>query len=118
MFQIIGILVLFGMVFGGFTLAGGHFDIIIAAMPFELMMIGGAASAPSSSVTPFRRSPRRLGDFAKLISRAEMGQQDYVDLLALLFQLTKTMKTKGVIALESHIENPHESSIFPPIRRS
>ena len=43
MFQIIGIVVLFGMVFGGFTLAGGHFDIIVAALPFELMMIGGAA---------------------------------------------------------------------------
>src|SRR4029078_7953248 len=34
------------------------------------------------------------------------------DLLALLFLLTKTMKSKGVIALESHIENPTESSIF------
>ena len=43
MFQIIGIVVLFGMVFGGFTLAGGHFDIIVKALPFELMMIMGAA---------------------------------------------------------------------------
>src|SRR4029453_4580646 len=37
---------------------------------------------------------------------------DYRDLLSLLFLLTKTMKSKGVIALESHIENPKESTIF------
>ncbi len=43
MFQIIGIIVVFVMVFGGFSLAGGHFDVILKAMPFEMMMIGGAA---------------------------------------------------------------------------
>ena len=34
------------------------------------------------------------------------------DLLCLLFLLTKTMKSKGLIALEAHIERPEESSIF------
>ena len=43
MFQIIGIVVVFAMVFGGFTLAGGKFDVIAKALPFEMMMIGGAA---------------------------------------------------------------------------
>ena len=43
MFQIIGVVVVFVMVFGGFMLAGGHFDVIIKAAPFEMMMIGGAA---------------------------------------------------------------------------
>ena len=38
--------------------------------------------------------------------------KDYTDLLSLLFVLTKTMKTKGVVAIESHIEKPHESKIF------
>ena len=37
---------------------------------------------------------------------------DYRDLLCLLFLLTKTMKMKGMIALEAHIEKPAESSIF------
>ena len=44
MFQIIGVVVVFAMVFGGFTLAGGKFDIIVKALPFEMMMIGGAAA--------------------------------------------------------------------------
>ncbi len=112
MFQIIGLLVVFGMVFGGFTLAGGHFDIIVKALPFEMMMIGGAAVGAFLIGNAFGTVMQTLKDFGKLISGSKWKQQDYVDLLTLLFQLTKTMKTKGVIALESHIEKPHESSIF------
>jgi chemotaxis protein MotA len=112
MFQIIGILVVFGMVFGGFTLAGGKFDVIVAALPFELMMIGGSAvgaflignSAPTIMAT--------LGGFGKIFAGAKWKAKDYNDLLALLFALTKTMKTKGVVAIEAHIENPKDSAIF------
>ena len=43
MFLVIGLLVVFGMVFGGFALAGGHFEVIIKAAPMEFMMIGGSA---------------------------------------------------------------------------
>ena len=43
MFGIIGIVLIFGMVFGGYLLAGGKMGIILKALPFEFMMIGGAA---------------------------------------------------------------------------
>ena len=49
----------------------------------------------------------------KVFSGPKWKASDYRDLLSLLFLLTKTMKSKGVIALESHIENPKpRSSIF------
>ncbi len=112
MFQIIGVVVVFAMVFGGFTLAGGKFDIIVKALPFEMMMIGGAAVGAFLIGNAFGTVMQTLKDFGKLLAGSKWKQQDYVDLLTLLFQLTKTMKTKGVIALESHIEKPHESSIF------
>jgi chemotaxis protein MotA len=44
MLAIVGIVLVIGMVFGGYLLAGGHFGIILHALPFELMMIGGAAA--------------------------------------------------------------------------
>ena len=112
MFQIIGIVVVLVMVFGGFALAGGHFEIIIAAMPFELMMIGGAAVGAFLIGNSGKTVMKTLGDFGKIIAGPKWKAQDYRDLLALLFQLTKIMKTKGVIALEAHIENPKDSSIF------
>lgn len=112
MFQIIGLVVLFAMVFGGFLLAGGHLDVIMAALPFEMMMIGGAAVGAtliSNSTTVLKGI---LGGFGTVFKGPKWKAQDYTDLLSLLFLLTKTMKSKGVIALESHIENPHDSSIF------
>lgn len=112
MFQIIGIVVVFVMVFGGFALAGGHFDVIIKALPFEMMMIGGAAVGAFLIGNKPKTVMKTLGDFAKIFAGPKWKRQDYTDLLSLLFLLTKTMKTKGVIALESHIENPTESAIF------
>ena len=112
MFQIIGIVVVFGMVFGGFMLAGGHFDVIIKAAPFEMMMIGGAAIGATLIGNSFKTVLGILGGFGKAMAGPKWKPKDYTDLLSVLFVLTKTMKTKGVVAIEAHIENPKESRIF------
>ncbi|MDE2500769.1 MAG: flagellar motor stator protein MotA, partial [Alphaproteobacteria bacterium] len=52
------------------------------------------------------------GDLGKVLSGPKWKPADFRDLLCLLFLLTKTMKSKGLIALEAHIERPEESSIF------
>ena len=112
MFQIIGIVLLFGMVFGSYILAGGKMEVILHSLPYELMAILGAGVAAfliGNSVTTIKAT---LGGFAKVFAGNKWKKQDYKDLLSLLFQLTKTMKSKGVIALESHIEKPAESAIF------
>jgi chemotaxis protein MotA len=112
MFQIIGIVLLFGLVFGSYLMSGGKLDVIIEAAPHELMAIGGAGIAAfliGNSLTVIKATG---GGFGKVFAGAKWKSADYRDLLALLFLLTKTMKSKGVIALESHIEKPGESSIF------
>jgi chemotaxis protein MotA len=112
MFQIIGIVVLFVMVFGSFLISGGKLAVILEALPHELMAIGGAGVAAfliSNSMTVIKATG---GGFKKVFSGPKWTPGDYRDLLSLLFLLTKTMKSKGVIALESHIEKPGESSIF------
>ena len=112
MLQIGGIVVVFAMVFGGFVAAGGHFEVILHSLPFELMMIGGAAAGAFLISGSGHSIKRTLGDFGKIMKGPKWKPQDYRDLLCLLFLLTKTMKTKGLIALEQHIENPGESGIF------
>ena len=42
MFQIIGIVILFAMVFGSFVISGGKFGVILHALPHEMMAIAGA----------------------------------------------------------------------------
>jgi len=112
MFQIIGIVLLFGLVFGSFIMSGGKMDVIIEAAPHELMCILGAGIASfliSNSMTVIKATG---AGFGKIFKGPKWKPADYRDLLSLLFLLTKTMKSKGVIALESHIEKPHESKIF------
>lgn len=112
MFQIIGIVLLFGLVFGSFLMSGGKMDVIIHAAPHELMAILGAGVAAFLIANSMSVIKSALGGFGKCFAGPKWKKQDYKDLLSLLFQLTKTMKSKGVIALESHIEKPGESSIF------
>ena len=112
MFQIIGIVLLFAMVFGSYILSGGKMAVVLHSLPYELMAILGAAVAAfliGNSVTTIKST---LAGFGKAFAGPKWKKQDYKDLLSLLFQLTKTMKSKGVIALESHIEKPGESAIF------
>jgi chemotaxis protein MotA len=112
MFQIIGIVLLFGLVFGSFIISGGKIGVILEALPHEMMAIGGAAVAAfliSNSMTVIKGAG---AGFGRVFGGPKWKAQDYKDLLSLLFLLTKTMKSKGVIALESHIEKPHESTIF------
>ena len=112
MFQIIGIVLLFGLVFGSFIMSGGNMGVIIEAAPHELMAILGAGVASyliSNSMGVIKATGGGMG---KVFKGPKWKAQDYKDLLSLLFLLTKTMKSKGVIALESHIEKPHDSTIF------
>lgn len=112
MFQIIGIVLLFALVFGSFLISGGKMEVILHAAPHEMMAIGGAAVAAfliSNSLTVIKSTG---AGFSKIFGGPKWKASDYRDLLSLLFLLTKTMKSKGVIALESHIENPGDSTIF------
>jgi chemotaxis protein MotA len=112
MFQIIGLVLLFGLVFGSFIISGGNMGVILHAAPHELMAILGAAVAAfliSNSMSTIKSVGGGMG---RVFGGPKWKASDYRDLLSLLFLLTKTMKSKGVIALESHIENPGESSIF------
>ncbi len=112
MLQIGGIVVVFAMVFGGYVLAGGKFGVILKSLPYEMMMIGGAALGAFLISSSGSAAKATVGSFGKVFGGPKWKTQDYRDLLCLLFLITKTMKSKGMIALEPHIENPKESSIF------
>src|SRR5258707_2700800 len=112
MFQIIGIVLLFALVFGSFIISGGNMAVILEALPHEMMTIGGAGAAAfliSNSMTVIKGTG---GGFKMVFAGPKWKAGDYRDVLSLLFLLTKTMKSKGVIALESHIEKPGDSTIF------
>jgi chemotaxis protein MotA len=111
MIGIVGIVVIFGMVFGGYLMAGGKLGIIIKALPFELMMIGGAAVGAFLLSNDIGSVKHTLKDVGKVFKGPKWKAADYRDLLCLLFELIRLARSNPV-AIEEHIENPAGSSIF------
>jgi len=112
MFAIIGIVLVFAMVFGGYMLAGGKFGVIVKAAPFELMMIGGAAIGAFLISNGPEVLKGTIGDLARVFSGPKWKKDDYRDLLTLMFMIVKLLKTRGVLVLEPHVEKPYESTLF------
>jgi chemotaxis protein MotA len=77
-----------------------------------MVTIGGAAVAALLIGNSVGDVKKTVGGITAAFKGPKWKQSDYRDLLCLLFLLTKTMKMKGMIALEAHIEKPKESSIF------
>ncbi len=112
MLQIGGLVFLFAAVFGGFMISGGSLEVILASLPHEMLTIGGAALAALLIGGSMSSVKKTFGEIGKIVSGPKWRTSDFRDLLCLLFLLTKTMKSKGLIALEAHIEKPEDSSIF------
>lgn len=111
MIGIVGIVVVVSMVFGGYLLAGGKMTIIVKALPFELMMIGGAAAGAFLIANSGATAKHALKDLGKVFKGAKWKPDDYRDLLCLLFELIRLAR-QNPVALEEHIEDPDGSSIF------
>ena len=111
MVGLIGIAVIFIMVFGGYILAGGKLGIILKSLPFEMMMIGGAAVGAFMISNDMAAVKHTLKDMGKVFKGPKWKHEDYKDLLCLLFELIRLARANPV-AIEEHIEDPDQSSIF------
>ncbi|MDO5621671.1 MAG: flagellar motor stator protein MotA [Paracoccus sp. (in: a-proteobacteria)] len=111
MFGMIGIVVTFAMVFGGYLLAGGHLEVILYSLPYEMMMIGGAAVGAfllSNDKSVLKQTPKSL---VSCFKGPRWHHQHHEQVLCLLFQLLRLARANPV-ELEEHVENPQESEIF------
>ncbi|PHQ85414.1 MAG: flagellar motor stator protein MotA [Thalassobium sp.] len=111
MVGLIGIIVIFVTVFGGYMLAGGKMGIILQALPFEMIMIGGAAVGAFVLSNDMSAIKHTMKDVGKVFKGPKWKPDDYRDLLCLLFELIRLARANPV-GLEEHIEAPDNSSIF------
>lgn len=111
MIGIVGIAMIFIMVFGGYLLAGGKLTIILKSLPFEMMIIGGAAVGAFAISNDLSGIKQTVRDIGKVFKGPRWKHGDYRDLLCLLFELIRLARSNAV-ALEEHIEDPSNSAIF------
>lgn len=108
---LLGIGITLAMVFGGYVIAGGKLSIILHSLPYELMIIGGAATGAFIVGNSFGVIQHTLNDIVKVFTGPRWSKTDYQDLLCLMFSLVRTAK-ESPVEIERHIENPTESAIF------
>ena len=108
---ILGLVVTMVMVFGGYILAGGKMSIILKSLPFEMMMIGGAATGAFLAANDMPTIKHTAGDLGAAIAGPKWKKQDYQDLLCMMTELLTILK-ENPVDIEAHIEAPSESAIF------
>ena len=111
MFFIIGLLVVGGSVLGGYL---PHGDVRVLFQPLELLIIGGSAVGAYIIANPKTVLVGTFGHFKRVLGGPPHDQDSYLELLTLLYTIFRLTKSKGMLALEPHLEVPEESPLFQP----
>jgi chemotaxis protein MotA len=110
MFAIIGYVIVFGAILGGFAMEGGAIAILI--QPVEFMIIGGAAIGALVVGTPIKVLMAMANGVKNAILGNGYSKADYMELFALMFELFSVMRKSGEMALEKDVDDPANSEIF------
>lgn len=109
MFAIIGVVIVFGSILGGYIMHHGNVHVLF--QPSEFVIIGGAALGALVIMCPPKLLVKILKDLKGILGKGP-GKKEYLDLLCLLYTLFSKAKKDGLLGVEADIENPAKSQIF------
>jgi chemotaxis protein MotA len=110
MIIVVGIVVVLVCVFGGFVIGGGH--LLVLVHPNELLIIGGGALGALLIMSPRKVLMDIVKGLTVCLKGAPHNRTAYEDLLKVLYELFLLGRRSGMIALEEHVLDPQNSSIF------
>jgi chemotaxis protein MotA len=110
MFSIVGILIVFGAVLGGFLMEKGPLAVLM--QPSELLIIGGAAIGTMLAANPMYVIKKIFAGLAQILSGSKFSTQRYLETLKMMFLLFNKARKEGLVAIESDIEDPAKSPLF------
>src|ERR1700686_188357 len=110
MFAIIGIVVVFGSVLGGYLMEHGNIRVLI--QPAELVVIGGASIGTVLIANPLHILKQIAAGVAGVFGGSKFTKQRYLDSLKMMYELLNKARREGLMALESDIEDPAKSTIL------
>ncbi|HVO81981.1 MAG TPA: flagellar motor stator protein MotA [Terriglobales bacterium] len=110
MFVIIGIVVVFGAVVGGYLMEHGHIRVLL--QPAELIIIGGAAIGTVLVANPLHILKKIAAGVAGIFTGPKFTTQRYLESLKMMYELLNKARKEGLVALENDVEDPAKSPIF------
>ena len=112
---VVGFVIVIACVIGGYVLAHGTMAVLF--QPAELIIIGGAALGALLIGTPGHVMKKIGASIKSGLSGKGSGPGGYMDLLRVLFELATLSRSNGILAMEKHVETPHESDILAKINQ-
>jgi chemotaxis protein MotA len=110
MFAIIGIVVVFGAVIGGFLMEKGHIAVLV--QPAELLILVGAAAGTLLVANPMHIIKGVAGGLSGVLKGSPFGKTRYLNTLRMMYQFLNKVRKEGLLSVEMDVEKPSESSIF------
>jgi chemotaxis protein MotA len=110
MFAIIGILVVFGAVIGGFLMEHGKLAVLI--QPAELIILGGAAIGTLLVANPIHIIKAIVAALLGIMKGSPFGKDRYLNTLKMMYQFLNKVRKEGLLSVENDVEKPEESAIF------
>jgi len=114
MFAIIGIVVVFGAVLGGYLME--HGKLLVLVQPAELVIIGAAAAGTVLIANPLQILKQIAAGIVGVFRQTAFTRERYVDSLKMMYELFNRARRDGLVALETDVEEPAESAIFTKYR--
>jgi chemotaxis protein MotA len=112
MFVIIGWLVALGCIFGVYIVHGGNIGVIMKALPFEMVTIGGAAAGAFVVNNQMKVIKATVAGVAQCFKGSKYSKARYMELMALLFDILQKARKEGLMSIEADVEKPEESALF------
>jgi chemotaxis protein MotA len=112
MFVIIGWVFLLACVFGVFIIHGGNISVILHALPWEMITIGGATLGAFLANNQMKVVKKTMAGLGACFKGSKYTKARYMELMALLFDILQKARKEGLMAIENDVENPHESALF------
>ena len=110
MFAIIGIVVVFGAVIGGFLMEKGHMAVLV--QPAELLIIAGASTGTLLVANPIHFLKGIGSGLAGVLKGSPFGKPRYLSALKMMYQFLNKVRKEGLLSVEMDVEKPKESTIF------
>ena len=110
MFAIIGIVVVFGCVIGGFLMEHGNLKVLI--QPAEVVTIAGAALGTLLVANPIHILKSVASSLPAVLKGSKFTKAWYLDSLKMMYELFSRARRDGLVALESDTDDPEKSTIF------
>ncbi|MFZ4741958.1 MAG: flagellar motor stator protein MotA [Limnohabitans sp.] len=112
MFVIIGYLLAMGCIFGGYIMHGGNIQVVLEALPNEVLVIGGGAIGAFIVNNQPKVIKATLRSIPAAFKSSVHTKANYLELMSLLYDILQKARKEGLMSIEQDVDAPNESKLF------